>query len=134
MLANISCKKYTVCGAVLLQWSPDNSHQKYAKNLCKLTKHVNCQRKACLLSARWCGRVDSMFTCQAGSTRLNLTAAQVRNPPMPTPCCLQEGCPEGKPAVYSVCMLFKCQLTWLSGQYVCLSSGKHKIESHCCPS
>ena len=42
---------------------------------------------------------DSTFTCQAGSTRSNVTTGQVSNPPLPTLHCLHRGCPEGEPAV-----------------------------------
>ena len=47
------------------------------------------------------GQVDGTFACRAGSTRSNLTAAQISNPVQPALCCLHEGCLEGESAVYT---------------------------------
>ena len=62
------------------------------------------------------GWMDSTFACQVGSTRLNLTAAQVSNPPWPTRYWLHEGCLEGKPSVYTSYSVhpywWKRQVTW----------------------
>ena len=55
------------------------------------------------------GRVDSTFVCQAGSTRSNITVAQVNNPPQPL-YCLHEGYLESEPAVY---MLIQRTPLWL---------------------
>ena len=52
--------------------------------------------------------VDSMLACRVGGQRLNLTAAQVSNPPLPALYCLHEGCLEGEPTVY---MLTPCTLS-----------------------
>ena len=61
-------------------------------------------------------KVDSMFACQAGSTRSNLTAAQVSNPPLPALCCLHEKCLEGEPAVYTLiqCTPYLTMCWWLN--------------------
>ena len=67
-------------------------------NVNQLLRRLNC----------WLFRITMLQASRhgpAGSTRLNVTAAQVSNPLWSALCCLHEGCPEGKLAVH---MLKQC--------------------------